>query len=117
MGTSITPRGTLTYKEPNEELESDDTPQPESWMTIEADELKPGPHEIWSKPSYKNDPTEYGVVFTKDSPVGKFEWTVTYSMDLSGLTVEDCVLKAPEGVEVDDQIEFTADPEDEEEYE
>ncbi|POD66498.1 hypothetical protein [Pseudomonas syringae group genomosp. 3] len=115
MGTSITPHGALTYKEPDEESESVDTPQVESWVTIEADELTAGPCEPWIKPSYKEDPTEYSVVFTKNSPVGTFEWTVTYSMNFTEVTVEDWDLKAPEGVVFNDEIKFNSDPGDEDE--
>ncbi|WP_339538356.1 hypothetical protein [Pseudomonas sp. RA_15y_Pfl2_54] len=114
MGTSIIPRGALTYKEPNEDPGAVE-PQDDSWMTIEADELKQGPFEPWSKPSYKEDPTEYSVVFTKESPVGTFEWTVTYSMTHTGLHVDDPILKAPEGVEVRGKIEFITDLDDEDE--
>ncbi|MFJ3157801.1 hypothetical protein ACIPIX_27065 [Pseudomonas protegens] len=103
MGTSITPRGTLIYKEPTEDAETDD----ENWETIEADELTEGPHVEWAKPTYKGDSTEYQVVFTKNSPVGRFEWAVTYSMGSNGMTIDDSVLTAPKGVEYEDHIEFT----------
>lgn len=104
MGTSIRATGELTYKDPTQEPDDDIDYE----LKIESYRLQQGPHVEWSKPSYKGDKEEYHVVFSKDTPVGLFEWKVTYSMDHSGVEVEDVELQAPTGVEYDNHMKFTS---------
>ena len=104
MGTSIRATGELTYVDPTQEPDDDIDYE----LKIESHELQRGPHVEWSKPSYKGDKEEYHVVFSKDTPAGLFEWKVTYSMDLSGVEVEDVELQAPAGVKYENHMKFTS---------
>lgn len=104
MAIEIRPTGEITIYIPPTEGEVDGLDCEE---TFDADELQKGPCDQWVQPSYKEDTNTYTVVFSLDTDVGRFEWKVSYSMQHTGIDIDDVEFTKPHNARFESNIGFT----------
>ncbi len=114
MAFSIQCSGFLEYLEPVNDEE--DGPRKEIWVHHDAQDVRGAPHTLEAKPSYKDDDAEHQATFSLETDVGVFEWTVTYSLGLSGGRIEDSYLSASPDVKFVDEIVFENAHQDDEDF-